>query len=181
MTTESKGARGLTPLERMQSPEARRSTESKATMRPVSFTLGGETTELRVLTIRESQGFKTYASGKVAEILATQGGDQYVALVQRLLSQSAEEMIDLVLRYDLDEVIPREVDDEAGLLRSDWVETRATLEEVEGAFLAILSVSFPFVRRAMQLAQGADWVQLAQTVQAALTTSSSKTSQTRTR
>lgn len=183
MTTEQ-GARGLTALERLQTPEARRSAESKATMRPVTFTLGGETVELRVLTIRESEGFKGYASGKLQEILGTRldEGDAIVQLAGRLLNRSAEEMIDLVLRYDLDQTIPRETDDEAGVLRSEWIETRATLEEVEGAFLAVLSVSFPFVRRLMQLGQGADWGKLIATAQQALSSSSSsKTSQTPTR
>lgn len=178
------GARGLTALERLQTPEARRSAEGKATMRPLSFTLGGETVELRVLTIREGEGFKRFAQSKLQEILETRldNGDAVMHLASRLLGRSAEEMIDLVLRYDLDGVIPREVDDEAGMLRSEWVETRATLEEVEGAFLAVLSVSFPFVRRLMQLGQGADWGKLLATAQQAFSSrSSSVTSQTPTR
>lgn len=183
--TNTDTAQGLSPLERLQRPGERRSTESKATMRPLSFTIGGETVNLRVLPIRQGEAVKTYAGAKLTELLSvrTDNGEQMVSLAHRLLTQSAEEMIDLVLRYDVDEVMPRIVDDEAGLLRSDWVEERATLEEVETAFLEVLAVLFPFVRRVRQLAQGANWGQLLSALQGALASSKrpSATSQTPTR
>lgn len=173
---------GLGPLEKLQAPEARRSTEAKATMRPLTFTVGGETVSLRILTISEGKPFAQFAGGKLADLLDTSTtGDALVALGRRLMASSAEEMIDLVLRYDLDEVIPREVDDEAGLLRSSWFEDHATLEEVEGAFLGVLTVAIPFGRRLRRMIDGGSWSELIRTIVAMYRESQATPSPTPTR
>lgn len=139
-----------------------RSLEQRVTQAPVEFRLGGEPVSLRVLTIAEAREWKAYVSAKLGELAGTQTtGDALVELLMRILRDSTDELLDVVLRYDLDGIIPgREVDDEAGLYRSTWVDEHATELEVEDAFLAVVTVGLPFGRRVRSLVEGQDWTAL---------------------
>lgn len=149
----------LGALERALPPRSR---EQRVTAAPVSFKLGGEDVSLRVLTIAEAREWKRYASAKVAELAGTKlDGDALVELLTRLLRYGVDEQIDLVLRYDADDVIPGKlVDDEAGLYRSSWIDEHATELEVEDAFLGVVTVGLPFGRRLRSLIEGQDWATL---------------------
>lgn len=143
-----------------------RTLEERITQAPVSFKLGGETHELRVLRIGEVRSWKAYASGKLAEIMGTDTtGDKLLELAMRIMRQGVDEQLDLILRYDVDETIAgRYVDEERGLIGSTWVEEHATELEVEHAFLGVLSVGFPFARRVRALVEGQDWGGLLKTI-----------------
>jgi hypothetical protein len=153
------GRDSLTSLDRAR---PQRSAEQRVTQAPITFSLGGETVQLRVLTINESRTWKQYASAKIGELAASKlDGDALVTLLTRMLRDGVDEQIDLVLRYDVDGTIPAtRVDDERGLLTSSWIDERATEYEVEEAFLAVVTVGLPFVRRARSLLAGQDWTAL---------------------
>lgn len=139
-----------------------RTIEQRVTQAPVEFQLGGEPVRLRVLTIAEARSWKQYVSAKLGELASTQAtGDALVELLTRLLRDSTDELLDVVLRYDLDRTIPGQVvDDESGLYRSSWVDEHATELEVEDAFLAVVTVGLPFGRRVRSLVEGQDWTAL---------------------
>jgi hypothetical protein len=155
----------LSALER-QLPQ--RTREQRVTQAPVELTLGGESLSLRVLRIAEARAWKSYTSAKVGAIASTEAkGEAIVELLTRVLRDGTDEMLDVVLRYDVDETIPgRYVDDEAGLVRSSWVDEHATEQEVEDAFLAVLTVGLPFGRRAKTLIDSQDWMGLLRAMRA---------------
>lgn len=146
----------LGALERQLPP---RPLEKRVTQAPVEFRLGGEPVTLRVLTIAEARPWKAYVTAKLGELAATQAtGEALVELLMRLLRDSTAELLDVVLRYDVDGIIPaRTIDDSDGLYRSSWVDEHATELEVEDAFLSVVTVGLPFGRRIRSLVEGQDW------------------------
>jgi hypothetical protein len=102
--------------------------------RVIHLTLGGEDKPLRVLTVEENRGWTSAFATAVRDKLAESGTPETMDRLADLLGESIEAMLDLVLAYDLDHVLPDR----------DWIDTHATDREVYDGIKKVVTAAYPF-------------------------------------
>ena len=121
----------------------------------LSVTLGGETFALRVLPIAANRKWTAHLASEIGAKLDNLDPIERADDVAALLAQQAETMMDLLIAYDVDSVLPER----------EWIDTHATDTECYEAMKRVTAAAYPF---------GPDLLRIAPELVPALMTSISK-------